>query len=234
MSFYVASFHLADLSSLGRYRTLPDLWLSTAEGVCWLRGPETAVDWASLPALGRFHAASLAETGPLTQVGHRVPSRSMPAGPWQLLKDFLRPQPPPTNLSSQPPAPVPWVLEPSGSAYPTALLLLPLAVLAEWVNSAPSIRSRPLRFCASQTGQACVIGKPLPALPGEHWWAAGSILMPAGYALPAGITHGLVAQSLSLRPGELALLRADGSYDRIASEAWLPCSASNLHATTSS
>jgi hypothetical protein len=223
----VAVIALDDASWLGRWRTLPELEACEAEGLLWLRGPGSD-SWARLPALARYVEDV---EGRLIRPGQRVPLRRLPEGRWLPLVELLRVRPPAAALPAQHIAPVAWALVPSAAYREPALLMLPFSFFALWCLAAPSVRLRLLRFALGQDGQTCVSGKLLPSLPGEAWCVEKNIATPAGWALPPGITPQLVAQSMNLAPGELALMHPDATADRLPAEAFVDVSRSAIRAS---
>lgn len=223
----VATLNAADAAWLGRWRTLPGYQACEVAGQIWVRGPESS-EWALMPALARYSAD---DTGRLTPVGKRLPVAKLPEASWQPLSDFLRVRPPASALPALHVAPIAWAPVPSSEVREPSLLLVPLANFARWALEAVSARLSGLHFAADETGRVCVRGPLLPPLPGELWWLEGSVAVPAGWALPAGITAALVARSLRLAEGEIALLHPDGTSERLPAEAFLPVTRSAVRAT---
>jgi hypothetical protein len=169
--------------------------------------------------------------GRLVPAGCRVPLRRLPTVAWQPLTEFLRVRPAAAALPAQHVAPVAWSLIRSSEYRAPALLVLPFATFAHWCLEAPSVRLRLLHFALSGDGRACVRGDLLPALPGETWCLQETIATPAGWVLPKGVAPALVAASLRLSPGELALLHSDASAERLPAEAFLEVTRSSIRAS---
>ena len=199
----VAVIASADAAWLGRWRTLPGIEACEASGQVWVRGPDDA-SWDLLPALARFTADTADR---LTPVGRRVPTDRLPEGVWQPLVEFLRVRPAAAALPALHVAPIAWKLVPSEAFQPPQMLMLPFAEFSAWGTSAPAVRFRALRFAVCADGRTCVLGDLLPSLRGEGWCVQDHIATPAGWELPRGITHALVAGSMRLRAGETALLQ---------------------------
>ncbi|WP_143543807.1 hypothetical protein [Rhodopirellula sp. MGV] len=53
--------------------------------------------------------------------------------------------------------------------------------LLRWVTNASELRLKRLRWCVNQTGQALVIGEPLPAINGRWLYQDGNVLIQAGF-----------------------------------------------------
>lgn len=223
----VAVLSLDDATWLGRWRTLPSHEACEAEDRIWIRGPG-GPGWAVLPALERFTEDT---AGRLTPLGRRVPVRRAPEARWMPLSEFLRVRPPAAALPAQHIAPVAWSLVASHDFRAPDLLVLPFQSFAGWCLRAASVRLRSLQFAVAEDGRACVRGSLLPALPGEGWCVSEALAVPAGWALPRGITPRLVSTSLRLAPGELALLHTDASAERLPAEAFLEVTRASIRAT---
>ena len=223
----VAVLAAADAAWLGRWRTWPNHEACEAEGRVWVRGAG-GPGWALLPALERYTEDA---AGRLTPAGARVPLRSVPAGPWLGLTEFLRVRPPAAALPAQHVAPVAWTLVESVEYRAPGLLVLPFEAFAVWCLRAAAVRLRGLRFAVAEDGRACVRGELLPALRGEAWCVEGAIATPAGWALPRGLTESLVATALRLSPGELALVNPDATAERLPAEAFVEATRSAVRAT---
>lgn len=223
----VAAIAVDDASWLGRWRTLPGLEVCEAEGLLWLRGPDMD-SWPRLPALARYVEDA---SGRLVRPGQRVPLRRLPEGRWLPLSELLRVRPPAAALPAQHISPVAWAPVPSAAYRVPTLLLLPFSTFAPWCLAAPAVRLRLLRFALDSDGRTCVSGALLPSLPGEPWCVEQNIATPAGWALPSGLTPQLVAQSMNLAPGELALLHPDVTADRLPAEAFVEVTRSAIRAS---
>jgi hypothetical protein len=223
----VAALAPADLAWLGRWRTLPGREACEEGDRIWVRGPDGA-EWTRLPALARFVED---EAGRLVPAGRRVPTARMPEGPWHPLSEFLRVRPPAAALPALHIAPIAWAPELHQAYRAPELLILPFATFLRWGLAAAAVRLERLRFAVSNDGRACVMGQPLPPLPGENWNIEHGIATKAGTALPRGLTAPLVATGMKLAPGEIALLHSDGSSERLPAEAFVQATRSALRAT---
>lgn len=223
----VAVIASMDATWLGRWRTLAGTEACEVAGRVWVRGPDELA-WDLLPALGRFTAD---QAGRLTPVGHRLPTERLPEATWQSLTDFLRVRPAAAALPALHVAPIAWTLVPSEAFQAPQMLMLPFGDFFAWGITAPSVRLQGLRFAVASDGRACVIGEVLPPLRGESWCVEHSIATPAGWALPRGLTPALVAGSMRLEAGEIALLHADGAAERVPSESFVELTRSALRAT---
>jgi hypothetical protein len=137
------------------------------------------------------------------------------------------------SLSGRPPG-VPLCLVPCGELREPALLETSLDQLAKYCLTAPQWRLDCWSFALAADGQALVRGTPLPPLPGTCWVQTGGICVPAGRAWSPAVEPEIVRQLLQLNTGELALLRGDGSWDRVANDDWVRASRSAVRRTQES
>ena len=70
-------------------------------------------------------------------------------------------------------------LVPSGKEEEPAALLTSIAILRNYILTAPAVRLRPLSWVILDD-QALILGRPLLPLPGDSFWQKGDVLMPAG------------------------------------------------------
>jgi hypothetical protein len=132
------------------------------------------------------------------------------------------------------PAGVPLGLVPSGEVREPALLETSLEQLADYCHTAPQWRLDRWSFALAADGRVLLRGTPLPPLPGTFWVQSGSICAAAGCTWSPAVEPGIVSQLLQLNPVELALLRDDGSWDRVAEEDWVRVSRSAIRRTQES
>jgi hypothetical protein len=125
-------------------------------------------------------------------------------------------------------SPVPLSIVSAGDVREPALLETSLALLTEYVARAPQWRIERWSFAATAGGRALVRGLPLPPLPGTRWLSQEGICVPAGSAWSPAIEPAILRRLLSLETGEIALLGAGATWDRVAADAWVRCSRSAL------
>ena len=71
-------------------------------------------------------------------------------------------------------------------------------------------------------GRVVLRGKPLPPIPGKRLVEVEGIAVPCGFAWTPPVDAEVVREILGLLPGDLALLEADGTHERIESSAFVP------------
>jgi hypothetical protein len=223
----------ASAAALARVRPQRGLEVLEQKGAIWLRGEWHSDDLDRQLRLvpGGLRMAVLAD-GQTVPASKLVPLGRLPEGEWIPLVDWLRitlpaarPAPP------QPITPLTLWLVPSGCLREGALLETSLAGWCQYVDTAPQWRIDRWTFVAASDGQVIVRGLPLPPLPGVHWVLEESVAVPAGYAWSPAVDALTVQQALGLAAGELALLRPDGTWDRLAGDDWTRASRSAARAT---
>ena len=204
----------------------------TAEGL-WLRGPQLdeSLDrqLRLIPGGRRF---AVADEGQLIAEGNLVPLGRVPAGPWALLSEWLEVSLPPAEAPGHAPIQqIALTLVPAAVEREPVLLETILAQLMEYVATAPQWRIERWTFAATRDGSAIVRGTPLPPIPGTQWVLDQGIATPAGLTWSPAVGAGVVQQLLGLGEGEIALLRPDGTCDRLAADHWVRASRSAIRGT---
>lgn len=220
-------------AALARLRGNPALGVcETTEGV-WLRGPrlEESLDHPlRLVPGGRWFA--VVEEGQLLAEGNLVPLGRVPEGPWALLSEWLEISLPPfQERGSAALESVTLTLVPAAVEREPALLETALVQLANYVTTAPQWRIDRWTFAATSGGSVIVRGTPLPPLPGTQWVLDQSIATPAGLTWSPPVDAAVLQQLLGLAEGEIALLRAEGTCDRIVADHWVRASRSAIRGT---
>jgi hypothetical protein len=219
--------------ALARLRGNPALGVcESAEGL-WLRGPrleETLDKQLRLIPGGRRFA--VVDGGQLIAEGNLVPLGRVPEGPWALLSEWLEISLPAAQTVVQMPGEaVALTLVPAAAEREPALLETTLEQLANYASTAPQWRIDRWTFAAAKGDCVLVRGTPLPPIPGTQWVLDQSIATPAGLTWSPPVDVAVLQQLLGLAQGEIALLRADGTCDRIAGDHWVRASRSAIRGT---
>lgn len=225
----------AHAAALGPLRRASGLEVCRAGDELWVRGAGDEAESRELLALPALRRYGLSGRGELLPRGARLPVGAAPIGPWWPLARWLAPGlPPETDQAAPPPAPVALELVPAGPddpAPPAALLCLPLAELAAWVESAPAVRLQRLEL-ALDGQRALVRGDPLPPLPGQRLALLGQVALPLGWSWRPRLDPEALALALGLLPGELALLLPGGSREQVPSNAFAPLSRAGVRSAS--
>ncbi|MDJ0364648.1 hypothetical protein QMK33_05745 [Hymenobacter sp. H14-R3] len=204
----------AQRAALGTVRDQPGLLVAADAGQLWLRGlPATGplpLALRQLPALAAYVADA---AGRLFPAGRPTPTGRLPLLAWQPITAFVPLELPTAALPGQPPALVPVRLVPSAQPRPGAALRTSLAAWQAYAETAPAVRLACLRFAVSSHGQALLLGTPLPPLPGQEYWLASGLLLPAGFEFELPIAAPLVAAQLTHGGERFVLFEATGQYE---------------------
>ena len=188
-----------------------------------------ATRWSNLPFTGRYLVDS---KNRLTRMGKSVPSREMPESEWSQLDQWIQVPRPDSVPGGLLPAPVRISPERRrGGTHEIDLLVTSFATWAEWALTAPLARLQPLKFAASSDGRVCLIGKPLPPIPGDAWVLHQNIAVRAGFGFPNHCHASWLESRFELAPGSIALWHEDGSHEILPAPAFLAASRSHVRAT---
>jgi hypothetical protein len=157
----------------------------------------------------------------ITLTGKRIPTGKLPDGPWSAFNGIvtLRPQPAalPATISTK--API-SILRSLREQEPGAMLM-ELRQWADYAVSAPRVRLDPLRFAVCSDGRVLVVGHPLPPVPGEYFINLGGLLIPCGYEWRPRLEPAILRRAMNLHADDMALFRADTSYERVRGESFV-------------
>lgn len=184
-------------SRLGELRAMPNLQAAMLENSLWIRGEKLDEKL--------FHQVAAFADGPvyrlddhmrMTPFGKSVPIDRFPECEWRPLTDVLQPELPVARsiafrlrrcalsltrtINEQ---------EASVLEQEASVLITSWRQFERWASDAPEIRLDVCRFAVcdedNESGEdgpeVCVVGKPLPPLPGHRFWLAGHIACPLGF-----------------------------------------------------
>lgn len=201
----------------------------------WLRGSSTDERiqklLLQLPGACRF---DVFPGGELRPAGSRLPSGRLPAGAWTRLKDWIEVELPAAAFAAGDPVrtPLQWVRVPG--AGDANVLLATLADWATYGDTAPQIRLKPLRFAVAADGRVVVQGHPLPPLPGERYYERAGVAVPCGWGWSPAVEPELFRDTWKLQPQDLALVSADGSWERIRADQFVRATRSAIRESSRS
>jgi hypothetical protein len=213
-------------------RTRANVLASLVGDDVWLRGD--AMDEALDAALQRVAPAArytVTASAELIPQDHLLPVGRLAEAEWIPLARLLEVARPAAALPGQSTRPVPVQLVRSDRARPATYLLAALPDWARYADTAADARLRPLRFAATRD-EALITGTPLPALPGVACWEASGIIAPAGWTWAPAVDAMTLRCVLSLGAGELALFRADGSWQLLRESSFVKAHRSAVRITT--
>ena len=203
---WAVELHLSSASSAGALRLRPGILACVAGEVLWLRGDAAADDLqTALRALaGRRYTVDA--RGRLTLIGERTPGAVLPDVRWLPLADLLALAPQTAALCGNPPPRVSVRLVRSGIERAANVLKTSLTMWADYAQIASTIRLRPLRFAADDTGSAIIHGSPLPPLLGDRYVETHGIAVPCGYEWHPRVDAAVLKSLMGLAEGDMAFL----------------------------
>ena len=107
-------------------------------------------------------------------------------------------------------------------------LAVSLKALRTYVEGAPSIRLKHLRWVLVDETEAVVLGAPLLPLQGEAFWRAKDFLFPAGYALERPLLMETLQQLLNPQGEDWNIWNREGSYWKLPKETTKPLSIASV------
>ncbi len=231
---WVAWIDAADAGALAALRLRPGLEIATSADVVWLRGP--ACDDALAGALRQvpgLHRSTVLADGQLLADGARVPGGWIPELRWEPLRAWL-PVALPTALGPGSPAtPAELRLVRSTFELPANAVLTEIQAWQAWAERATEIRLRPLRFAAASDGRVWVEGTPLPALAGHRFHLSEGVAIPCGWVCAPDPGGRVLRRWLALAAGATAFAHADGRWEILQEEQFVPALRSAVRLTAS-
>lgn len=220
---WVACLDAADAGALAALRLVPGLEIAPLADAVWLRGPAwndaLAQVLRMVPGLRRFTAQA---DGQLLAEGARVPGGWLPELRWEPLREWL-PVALPTALGAgKMGARAPVRLVRSTAERPANAVLADIRAWLAWAGCAAEIRLRPLRFAAARDGRVWIEGTPPPALAGRHFHLSDGVAVPCGFACAPDPGARVLRRWLALAEGDTAFAHADGRWEILKAEQFVP------------
>lgn len=207
---WAASLPLTAVASLGPLRFLPSTEALVLEQVIWLRGQELSdadeLRLRQVPGADRFQVNS---RGELIPAGALLPCGRLPAGNWQPLRDWLKPELPALRIVAGSWPKIPLSLVRDTQLRNVSALLTTIDVWQDYALAAPQVRLNPLQFAMNSQRQVLIVGTPLPPLAGERFWEEQGLFLAAGWTWSPAVDAALVREALQLTPNDVALWHAD-------------------------
>jgi hypothetical protein len=207
----------ADLAAAGRLRLVAGIEVCRVGQEVWLRGQQ--LDEAlerhlrAVPGARRFWVLPDRQIrSPMS----RVPKGWLPEGPWAPLARWMGAEFPQSGPAGKSDQRVPLTLVRSTVPEEPGILLVEVPQWAAYAAEAPEVRLQRWTFALAADGRVAVRGQPLPPLRGERFIEYEGIAVPAGWTWSPPVEPAVVRELLTLEPGDVALWRTDGSWERIA------------------
>ncbi|MBS1665125.1 MAG: hypothetical protein JST68_29030 [Bacteroidetes bacterium] len=223
------------LDYLGPIRHWAQLKIAAEPGTIWIRGltPEL-LDSAAIKSIP-FKQVFYSREGLLFPYGGSVPVRKLPSSLlWTPLERGLPLHLPSFNHNyfGVGERVAPRLISSENQALPAAMLT-PLALLGNYIETAPAIRLKGLTWIILDD-QALILGKPLLPLPGESYWEKDDFLLPAGMDWEWPVLAKTLSRELNPEGDCRLLWHRDSRYTLIPNEQIRPLSISSFRLSKTS
>jgi len=229
---WVAWIAASDAEGLAPLRLSPGLEVAPLDDAVWLRGPvlNEAVTLAlqKVPGLRRF---TLLPDGQLIAEGTRVPKGQLSVSAWRPLRDWLSVALPAALGASAPENRAALQLVRTTTELPANAILTDIRSWLAWAGEVSEIRLRPLRFAAARDGRIWIEGIPVPAVFGKRFHLRGGVAIPCGFTCAPCLEASVLKRWLALGDGDTAFAHADGHWEILKAEQFVPAPRSGVRLT---
>lgn len=210
----VITIALKDKELLGNVRTLPGLSSREVDDIIYVRGiPENpSIRIKKLPTLNTY---TLSKSGELFPIGKSTPVAVISDLQWIPLQEYIDVEPPVSALPGTTDRKYSMALLPSNSERKGTAILTTLDIWKNYAESAPDIRLEKLSFAVSEQKKVLIMGNPLPAIPGQEFWASERFLIPCGFDFEFPILKELFQKKFIQAHSDRILLSSDGNIEII-------------------
>ena len=223
---------LDEAGTLGPLRCRGEIEVCPQPEAVWLRGPsgDEALE-LKLRALPGRRFEVLGDNQ-LVPVGATVPLGYCPEGPWIGLRKWMTLALPTAALSGMPGGKIYLRLERGWPVREANVLLTDAGAWRRYAADAPQVRLHALAFAMCDAAYVLVRGTPLPPIAGLRFVEQHGVAIPAGYTWSPALDNMVVRQSLRLESGDLAIVQADGSWDRVRGDDFVRATRSAVRLST--
>ncbi len=174
----------SNASRAGSLRAMRDVEVAVVGDDVWIKGCNLDDGLLStLSAIADGPVFALADKCVLTPIGQLVPTCRLPDAEFMSAGDFFQPVLPTAKMPRRTVDRMALSLSRCADEHPAELWRGSAVVFRAWVETAPEIRLRALRYAVSAATEAEVLvrGNPLPPLPGCSYWLSGQVALPLGW-----------------------------------------------------
>ena len=217
---------------LAGLRLTPGVQVCERGSEVWLRG-ERADDALrrQLLALPESSLFEVLDDGALVPHGARVPVEALAEGPWQSLPSWLKVTLETAALPGRIGERAGLRIVPSTEEREANVLLTSLEAWTAYAVDAPQVRLQRWRFAVRAGGETAIRGTPLPPLPGRVYCESDGVAVQAGWTWAPCVEAKVLRKVLGLAKGDLALLHADGTWERILAGGFVAATRSAVRLT---
>ncbi len=232
---WIARLPVDRFDALGTLRCTPGVEIAKGDEHCWLRGtalsPDVERTLRSIPDARLFEPHDDA----LRPVGKRVATSLLPSDfsePFRPIRDAF-----PMTIDAHPALDRP---EPRAHLsftravrhHPPNMIRVPARLWYDFATTTSQLRLDGLRFAATRD-EAVIEGTPLPPLNGRRYAVRHGVATPLGLRWAPLDAPELVARTLELQPGEVALFDEPDQYLRLGTKEWVAATRSAVRTTWS-
>ncbi|MCA9075772.1 MAG: hypothetical protein KDA93_12110 [Planctomycetaceae bacterium] len=227
---WVARLPLTEAACAARLRIDPDVLAAEHDGHLWLRTTGTGDVEAFRQRLPEATLLDILDDEQLVPWGDRVPTDRLPDVDWRPLVELL---PVETSLAlhaGRPRNRSRLTLVPSSTEQSPSVLVTFLDTWAKYAVTTPEVRLQRWRFAISASGEAIILGNPLPPLPGRLYVDHAGLACPIGWTWSPSIDANVLREMLGVPTGDLALMD-EGSSTIIESRCFATVTRSSVRAS---
>lgn len=217
------------VEALGGVRDIDGLKLAVDGEFLWVRGIMYSEDMdlriRQLPVLNTYLTD---EKEFLFIPGHITPIDKLPSLNWVPVTSFLPVELPISSMPGNTAFKIPFQLIAAKEEREGHALLTSLPFWKQYAETVSVIRLEALRFAVSENDEVLIIGSPLPAIPGREFWISEDLLIPSGYVPEASIGVKIFADQFNKGRHCYLLLAADGSWQLIQKNYFMPAKRSGI------
>lgn len=206
---------------VGRLRRNAALEVCEQAGSVWLRGNDSDGGVEDIFRVLPGERFEILPDGQLLPAGRRVPHGFAPAGRWIPLAQWMSLQLAPAAFAGEVSQRLALRIERGGAEQQANLLWTSYSHWANYAAAAPQVRLDPLAFAMNDDFDVLIRGAPLPPIRGRRLVETEGVCVEAGWTWRPQVAARVIRDRLDLAPGDLAILHADGSWDRIAGDAFV-------------
>ncbi len=209
----------AHKDDLGNIRGWNNLKVAFEDDIIWVSGFDedqiTSIAIKSIPFKSLFYQKG----GKLFFLESLLPERTIPSLLWSPIARALPVALPNFNhnffgVKDK----VEMRLVKSEKVYESTAIVTSIAVLEQYINTAPTIRLKKLTWALLDNNEVIVVGKPLLPIRGNAYYKRGSFIIPAGYDFDLELMEKTLSEIINPNEDKWIVWNLDDSYFTIAKE----------------
>jgi hypothetical protein len=229
---YFLSIPQAYKIDLARIRQWTNLKVGFDENIIWIKDLNYqqiySVEVRSIP----FATAYYEKGNQLYLLERKLPERNVPGLLWTPIDRALPVKLPSLNhnyfgIHDT----IAITLQPSDHETDAVAMIVPLDILARYIDHAPAVRLEKIRWTIIGSDRAFLLGTPLLPIPGTSVWSRKDLLFPTGYDLELYSLADAIRKKINPGRDSWILWDTDNSYQLISKDSLVPLSRSSFRVT---